>query len=80
MAKYIKKPIVIDAVQYQKGMEHGFCKQIRKGKTKPSAPYLITSKGYSQFSEDAYIVTDENGERFPVEKIEFERLYEKVER
>ena len=79
LAKYMSKPVFVEAVRYQEGMEHGFSSLIRKGNIEPRAPYLITSKGRINFGEDAYIVTNEDGERFPVEAIMFNKLYEKVD-
>ena len=79
MAKYMKKPVVVEAIRYQEGMEHGFSGLIRKGNIEQIKPYLNTSKGRIHFGRDAYIVTDEDGERFPVEEVVFNKLYEKVD-
>lgn len=79
MSYYRKKPIVVEARQYEKGMEDGFidafdvvnARRIMK-------PYIYTLEGKMSFDEDAYIVTGVIGERWAVKKIVFEKTYEKV--
>jgi hypothetical protein len=76
MSKYRKKPIVIEAVQYQKGMEDGFVKVFDEANNHPTKPYINTLEGRMTFDEDAYIVTGVKGERYAVRKDIFEETYE----
>lgn len=78
MAKYRKKPIVIDAEQYRKGMEDGFDKVYNEEENHPVRPFIQTLEGRLFFDEDAYIITGVRGERYAVRKDIFEETYEKV--
>ena len=62
MGKYFKKPIVVEAVVYEKGLEDGFAEVIENGKT-ILKPYLSTLEGNLYIEEGAYIVTGIKGER-----------------
>lgn len=94
MAKYRKKPVVVDAVPYEYGMEdtrrcalHGssapcsvLCgKQVAVDYT---CPYLITYietlEGEMRVQRGDYIVTGIKGERYPVRGDIFELTYELV--
>jgi len=81
MAKYRKKPVVIDAEVYVKGMEDGYklapiASNVR-GLT--SKPYIKTLEGDMIISEGDYIITGIEGERYPCKPDIFHRTYEKVE-
>jgi hypothetical protein len=76
MVKYRKKPVVIDAMQYEKGMEDGFDKVFDVEKNHPVKPFIQTLEGRMFFDEDAYIVTGVKGERYAVTKEIFELTYE----
>lgn len=78
MAKYIKKPIPVEAEQYQKGMEDGFIQVFEEENNHPMKPYIQTLEGKLTFDEDAYIVTGIKGERWAVRKDIFEETYDLI--
>jgi hypothetical protein len=93
MAKYKKKPIVIEAEPFEMGMEDGFgCYfldgkfigffESGKGKALPKStrkPAIKTLEGWYEVEVGKhYIVTGIKGERYPVEKEIFEETYEMV--
>jgi hypothetical protein len=85
--KYRKKPIVIEAERYEKGMEDGFlllCDNIVVGSNDPrakafeSVPVIQTLEGPHQISPGDYIITGIKGERYPCKPDIFELTYEPV--
>ncbi|MFZ5989332.1 MAG: hypothetical protein ACOYWZ_19735 [Bacillota bacterium] len=78
MAKYIKNPIPIDAIEYRYGLEDGFddievainsgldienyVNPLDTGKV----PFIKTLEGKHYISEGDYIVTGVDGERYPL--------------
>jgi hypothetical protein len=78
MAKYVKKPIPVEAEQYKKGMEDGFDKVFNIKEGHPIKPFINTLEGRMLFNEDAYIVTGIKGERWAVRKDIFEETYELI--
>lgn len=92
MAKYKRKPTLIEAQQYKRGMEDGFAAfkifteeflgYFEKGQPYPKSnlkPYIQTLTGKMIFEEDAYIVTESNGKRRIISKDVFEEKYQLVE-
>jgi hypothetical protein len=85
MAKYRKKPVVIDAELYHEGLEDGFqCEgcPVCGGTDKNCEymkPYIQTLEGEMYISPNDYIITGVRGERYPCKKDIFEETYEKVE-
>lgn len=92
MAKYRKKPIVIEAEMFKMGMEDGyacysltgkflgFYDKIRPMPRANKKPAIKTLEGWYEVEEEKhYIVTGIKGERYPVEKEIFEETYETVE-
>lgn len=91
MAKYRKKPIIVEAEPFEMGMEDGygcyfldgtfsgFCP---KGGALPKAirkPAIKTLEGWYEVEVGKhYIVTGIEGERYPVEKGIFEKTYELI--
>jgi hypothetical protein len=90
MAKYIKKPIEVDAVLFEMGMEDGYgCYffdgkfigffEGGEGKALPKfvrKPAIKTLEGWYEVEVGKhYIVTGVRGERYPVEKDIFEETY-----
>lgn len=91
MAKYHKKPIVVEAELFEMGMEdgyafysmngtfYGFCSI---GEPHPKAnkkPAIKTLEGWYEVKVgEHYIVTGITGERYPVEKWIFEKMYEVI--
>lgn len=79
MDKYRKKPVLIDAVPYEEGMEDGFDKMFDEENGHPIRPFINTLEGRLFFDHDAYIVTGVKGERYAVRKDIFEETYERVD-
>jgi hypothetical protein len=87
MAKYRKKPIAVEAVQYERGMEDGWMTVYahhtvyskEKDENTNMKPYIVTLEGNMTLEEGCYIVTGSNGERWAVRKDIFEETYELVE-
>jgi hypothetical protein len=91
MAKYRKKPVIIDAEVYKDGMEDGYvCYDIftkifigyfDKNGPIPKTnriPAIKTLEGFHEISEGDYIITGVEGERYPCKSSIFEKTYELV--
>ncbi len=87
MAKYMKKPILIEAIEYAEGMEDGFDDfntainsglDIEKfdipGNT-DRFPYIRTLEGKHYISKGDYIITGVDGERYPCKRSIFQKTY-----
>ena len=91
MAKYRKKPVIIEAEVYKPGMEDGFaCYEIsgkfigyyNKDQPMPGVqqiPAIKTLEGFHEISPGDYIITGVKGERYPCKPDIFEMTYELVE-
>ncbi|BCV23321.1 PGDYG domain-containing protein [Gelria sp. Kuro-4] len=95
MAKYRKKPVVIDAEVYRPGLEDGFACVDKgcpfMGAVSPNVkwgmctdcernqPYVMTLEGPLFISPGDYIITGVKGERYPCKPDVFEATYESVE-
>jgi hypothetical protein len=92
MAKYRKKPVVIEAEPYRRGSEDGFkCMHLLetgvscKGegdicdKCTFNRPYIDTLEGKMLIEPTDMIITGVKGERYPCKKDIFDMTYEKVE-
>lgn len=87
MAKYIKNPIIVDAIEYRKGLEDGFDDievAIKSGLDinnyiKPDdsnrIPYIRTLEGKHYISKGDYIITGMEGERYPCKGNIFLKTY-----
>lgn len=93
MAKYRKKPVIIDAEVYHPGLEDGFEKKCTitdytscvmctytfcDGKI-ITRPYINTLEGIHYITEGDYIITGIKGERYPCKPDIFLATYDKVE-
>ncbi|PFP97708.1 hypothetical protein COK06_13290 [Bacillus cereus] len=92
MAKYRKKPVVVEAELYKEGLEDGFefyavngqylcymTKEEMKTKGHPKSnwkPVIESLEGRMQISNGDYIITGVNGERYPCKPDIFEKTYE----
>ena len=76
MAKYRKKPVVIDAEVYCEGLEDGF--EYNKSQDM-STPFIETLEGRHYITPGDYIITGVKGERYPCKPDIFEMTYEAVE-
>ncbi len=82
MAKYRKKPVVIEAEVYKPGLEDGFewVKEVDGNFVKESyKPYINTLEGKHYISRGDYIITGIAGERYPCKPDIFNKTYEFVE-
>lgn len=89
--KYRKKPVIINAEVYSRGMEDGFaCYKIGgefigyfdKNGPLPRVqqiPAIKTLEGFHEISEGDYIITGVKGERYPCKPDIFAITYEKVD-
>ena len=86
--KYKKKPVIIDAEPYRKGLEDGYmcpapdmyacfgkgiCANCHIAK-----PFINTLEGEHYISPTDMIITGVKGERYPCKKDIFEKTYEIV--
>ncbi|MDQ7095638.1 hypothetical protein REC12_18775 [Desulfosporosinus sp. PR] len=87
MAKYIKRPIPVEAIEYTLGLEDGFDDfevatksgldiqnylcPIDSGKV----PFVKTLEGKHYISKGDYIITGVEGERYPCKKSIFLKTY-----
>ena len=74
MARYRKRPVVIEAELYHPGLEDGEAMDER-GNVKP---YIDTLEGKHFINPGDYIITGIAGERYPCKPEIFEKTYEKV--
>ena len=91
MAKWRKKPVVVDAEVYKPGMEDSFdrCASVTCGvfrnfdkecaKCGYGKPYISTFEGKQYISPGDYIITGVKGERYPCKPDIFHMTYEKVD-
>lgn len=88
--KYRKKPVIVEAEKYHKGLEDGFfaCGHCPTAKFEvgdddcsecPSGrPYIATLEGNMVISPGDYIITGVRGERYPCKPDIFQATYEPV--
>lgn len=89
--KFRKKPVIVDAVRYEPGMEDGYaCYTIFDGrfigyfdKSGPlpkcnRVPAIKTLEGFHEISPGDWIITGVAGERYPCKPDIFAETYEAV--
>ena len=67
--RYRKKPLVVDAVQYEPGLEDGFF---------DGQAFISTPEGDMLVRPGDFVVTGIEGERYPVKESIFRATYEPV--
>ena len=77
MAKYRKKPVVIEAVQWFKMGDHPAVLE-SQGNSGPY-PYIDTLEGPHLVSQGDWIITGVKGEHYPCKPDIFEMTYEPAE-
>ncbi len=80
--KYRKKPAVVDAIQYKKGLKHKALKPAydhMNGKT-PIGVGINTLEGFMLVQEGDWIIKGVAGEFYPCKPNIFEQTYELVEK
>jgi hypothetical protein len=79
MAKYRKKPVIVEAEIYRLGLEDGFdIKYPEEQHLADKKPYINTLEGKMYINNGDYIITGIKGERYPCKPDIFEATYEKV--
>ena len=90
--KYRKKPVVIEAEQYKEGMEDGFEERyidhnhpnrtfgikVSEKDTLVQVPFIETLEGRHLITKGDWIITEIQGERYPIKSDIFEETYEIV--
>jgi hypothetical protein len=79
MAKYRKRPVVIDAVQFQPGQAlpdgvHLGCTEC--GNTLAFVPHIHTLEGTMTVAPGDWVITGVKGERYPCKPDIFDKTYE----
>lgn len=87
MAKYIKNPIPVDAIEYKYGLEDGFDDievAINGGLDTENyvnptninkVPFIYTLEGKHYITKGDYIITGVDGERYPCKRDIFLKTY-----
>lgn len=78
--KYRKKPVVIEAVQYD-GFHTGYLNEFCGDKIKEPVgelPFICTLEGNMKISKGDFVIKGVNGEFYPCKPDIFEKTYEKV--
>jgi hypothetical protein len=87
LAKYIKNPIPVNAVEYEYGLEDGFddmqtatnagldMDQYENPVNSCKVPFISTLEGKHYINKGDYIITGVDGERYPCKKDIFLRTY-----
>lgn len=87
MAKYIKNPVPVDAIEYRYGLEDGFDDidtAIHSGLDiehyispvdSDKVPFIKTLEGKHYIGEGDYILTGVDGERYPCKRNIFLKTY-----
>ena len=79
MAKYRKKPVVVEAEVYKPGMEDGFDYKFVEFCEYQWTPFINTLEGKHYITEGDYIITGVKGERYPCNPDIFEMTYNLVD-
>ena len=80
--KYIKKPVVVEAIHYRKNYTdwrdfQKFCPYV-VGVDKQNNPIIKTLEGEVSLYDDCYVIKGIKGECYPCQKEIFEMTYERV--
>ncbi len=82
MAKYRKKPVVIEAVQFwpdQRPWPEGCVSNWDNNPMTPNKCSIETLEGWMTVSPGDYVITGVKGERYPCKPDIFELTYERVD-
>lgn len=85
MPKYIRKPVIVDAEPYEKGLEDGYANSVEslgegiRGVREVSKPYIQTDIGKEFLEPGDYIVVDDYGNRSVVPPKIFELTYTRAD-
>jgi hypothetical protein len=72
MARYVKKPVVIEAVQW---FRHGDHPAVREESASATTGYIETPEGRLRVEPGDWIITGVAGENYPCKPDVFEKLY-----
>lgn len=81
IARYRKKPVIIDAVQYNTSWDTDEIKEFTEGKfirNPTGLPYVKTLEGNMTVNNGDYIIKGVKGEFYPCKPDIFEMTYERV--
>lgn len=86
MAKFRKKPVEVEAVLYEPGIEDGFVvngryysKEGAVPRSMNREPAIKTLEGFHVISPGDWIITGVQGEKYPIKEEIFLATYEPVE-
>ena len=75
--KYRKKPIIVEAIKYKKGMKHpAIC--IKADAPGCAGPHIHTLEGCYMLTNKHWIIKGIKGEYYPCDNVIFKKTYEKV--
>jgi hypothetical protein len=78
MAKFRKKPVVIEATQFWINSPDGWPAGVYKDSTSPTDYRIDTLEGSHQVTEGDWIITGVKGERYPCKPDIFAATYDEV--
>jgi len=76
MAKYRKKPVVIEAMQFFENTPEGWPLGVYKDSDSPTGFMISTLEGSHQVTEGDWIITGVKGEKYPCKPDIFAATYE----
>jgi hypothetical protein len=76
MAKFRKKPVVIEAMQFWENSEDGWPGGVYKDSDSPTGYAIDTLEGWHEVTPGDWIITGVKGERYPCKPDIFEQTYE----
>lgn len=79
MAKFRKKPVVIEATQFWVNSPDGWPQGVYKDSTSPTGYRIDTLEGSHEVTEGDWIITGVKGEHYPCKPDIFEMTYESAD-
>lgn len=80
MAKYRKKPVIVEATQWFEGDElDGVCRCGVRGRLR-DGPHVHTLEGIYPIFDGDWLITGVVGEKYPCKALIFQQTYEPVEK
>ncbi len=79
MAKFKKKPVVIEATQFWVNAPEGWPAGVCRDSSSPTGYWIDTLEGGHQVTEGDWIITGVKGEHYPCKPDIFEMTYESAD-
>lgn len=79
MAKFRKKPVVIEATQFWVNSPDGWPQGVYKDSTSPTGYRIDTLEGSHEVTDGDWIITGVKGEHYPCKPDIFEMTYESAD-